>query len=182
MQQLMLETLVSAISGAKATHGPVIEAVRRTLEDGRLDAAFIAEAVLLSTEAFIGDQMLVVDPEAIHAAREALRADLGEELRALWRDAYAATAANRFETSPSAKGARRLRTVALAYLMAGGADDAAAMAMAQFEGADNMTDRQGALGILSNSDAGERTAALDAFYRRYRINADRKSTRLNSSH
>src|SRR3546814_9297072 len=115
--------------------------------------------------------MLVVDPEAIHAAREALRADLGEELRALWRDAYAATAANRFETSPSAKGARRLRTVALAYLMAGGADDAAAMAMAQFEGADNMTDRQGALGILSNSDAGERTAALDAFYRRYRINA-----------
>src|SRR3546814_17610885 len=34
-----------------------------------------------------------------------------------------------------------------------------------------MTDRQGALGILSNSDAGERTAALDAFYRRYRINA-----------
>ncbi|HEY9552296.1 aminopeptidase N [Allosphingosinicella sp.] len=171
MQQLMLDTLVAAISGAKATHGPVIEAVRRTLEDERLDAAFIAEAVLLPTEAFIGDQMLVVDPEAIHAAREALRADLGEELRALWRDAYAATAANRFETSPSAKGARRLRTVALAYLMAGGADDAAAMAMAQFEGADNMTDRQGALGILSNSDAGERTAALDAFYRRYRINA-----------
>src|SRR3546814_19508598 len=139
MQQLMLDTLVAAISGAKATHGPVIEAVRRTLEDERLDAAFIAEAVLLPTEAFIGDQMLVVDPEAIHAAREALRADLGEELRALWRDAYAAPAANRFAPSPSPQGARRLRTVALAYLPAGGAEAAAALAIGQFEGAHNIT-------------------------------------------
>src|SRR3546814_16589744 len=107
MQQLMLDTLVAAISGAKATHGPVIEAVRRTLEDERLDAAFIAEAVLLPTEAFIGDQMLVVDPEAIHAAREALRADLGEALRALWRDAYSATDANRFGKLGRAPGRER---------------------------------------------------------------------------
>src|SRR3546814_13375502 len=110
MQQLMLDTLVAAISGAKATHGPVIEAVRRTLEDERLAAAFIAAAVLLPTEAFIGDQMLVVDPEAIPAAREALRADPGEELRALRRDADGATAAHRFEPSPPPKGARPRQT------------------------------------------------------------------------
>ncbi|PWG02250.1 aminopeptidase N [Sphingosinicella humi] len=171
MQQLMLDTLVAAVAGGKADHAAVIEAVRRTLEDERLDAAFVAEAVLLPTEAFIGDQMLVVDPEAIHAAREALRTDLGQELEPLWRSAYASTAANRFETSPSAKGARRLRTVALGYLMAAGAEDAAALALAQFEGADNMTDRQGALGMLSNSDAAERDRALDAFYARYRSNA-----------
>src|SRR3712207_2169589 len=171
MQQLMLDTLVGAISSGRADHEAVIEAVRQTLTNEALDPAFIAEAVLLPTESFIGDQMLVVDPEAIHAAREALRADLGAELEGLWRSAYAANAANRYEYSPSAKGARRLRTVSLGYLMAGGAEDAPQMASRQFSEADNMTDRQGALGVLTNSDAAEREAALSAFYERYKSNA-----------
>jgi aminopeptidase N len=148
----------------------VIEAVRQTLTNEALDPAFIAEAVLLPTEAFVGDQMLVVDPDAIHAARQKLRAELGGQLETLWRAAYAANAANRYEYSPAAKGARRLRTVALGYLMASGAEDAPRLAMRQFSEADNMTDRQGALGMLANSDAAERVQALDAFYERYRGN------------
>ena len=171
MQQLMLDTLVTAVTTGKADHGPVIEAVRNTLSDDRLDPAFIAEAVLLPTEAFIGDHLLIVEPEAIHSARERLRAELGIELEQQWRDFYAATAANRFEYSPAAKGARRLRTVALGYLSAGDAEDAPALAMRQFSEADNMTDRQGALGTLANSEAPERDEALAAFYERYRGNA-----------
>jgi aminopeptidase N len=171
MQQLMLGTLVEAISGAEPDHRPVIDAVRETLSNPDLDSSFIAEAVLLPTEAFIGDQMRVVDPEAIHSAREALRADLGQELESLWRDAYSSNAANRFEYSHAAKGARRLRTVALGYLTAAGAKEAPAMAMSQFSQADNMTDRQGALGVLANSDAAERAEALAAFYQRYKDNA-----------
>lgn len=171
MQQLMLDTLIAAVSTGKADHAPVIEAVRDTLTDERLDPAFIAEAILLPSEAFIGDQMLVVQPEAIHAAREALRSELGAELEPLWRDAYGANSANRFEYSPAAKGARRLRTVALSYLAAAGAEDAPQIAMRQFRYADNMTDSQGALGTLANSDAPERNHALAAFYERYRGNA-----------
>jgi aminopeptidase N len=171
MQQLMLDTLVVAVGNGRADHAPVVEAVRQTLTNEALDPAFIAEAVLLPTEAFIGDQMLVVDPDAIHAAREALRGELGEELQTLWRAAYAASAANRYEYSPSAKGARRLRTVALGYLMSAGAEDAPHIAMRQFAEADNMTDRQGALGMLANSDTAERVEALAAFYERYKDNA-----------
>ena len=115
--------------------------------------------------------MAVADHDAIHKAREALRSALGSELETQWRAAYAANAANRYEYSPAAKGARRLRTVALGYLMASGAEDAPAMAMRQFTQTDNMTDRQGALGMLVNSDAAERTVALKAFYERYRGNA-----------
>jgi aminopeptidase N len=55
--------------------------------------------------------------------------------------------------------------------MAAGAEDAPQMAMRQFTEADNMTDRQGALGMLANSDAAERPQALAAFYERYRDNA-----------
>ncbi|MCW3846373.1 aminopeptidase N [Sphingomonas sp. LB-2] len=171
MQQLMLDTLVKAVNGGAADHGPVIEAVRNTLTDAALDRSFIAEAVLLPSDSFIGDQMAVVDPEAIFTAREALRHALGKSLEAEWRAAYAAVRANRFEYSPAGKGARRIKNVALGYLAASGAADAADMAFAQFEDADNMTDRQGALGTLVNGNSEKRSAAIQGFYQRYADNA-----------
>ena len=171
MQQLMLDTLTAAVATGRVDHTPVIEAVRETLTDPGLDPAFIAEAVLLPSEAFIGDRMAIVDPEAIRARREALRADLGRTLETLWRDAYRAHAANRYEYNPAAKGARRLKTIALGYITVAGAADAAAIAKRQYDESDNMTDRQGALGVLVNGYSAERDAALDAFYERYRGNA-----------
>lgn len=175
MQQLMLDTLVAAVTQGRADHAPVIEAVANTLADPALDRAFIAEAVLLPSDSFIGDQLPVVDPELIFQKREALRRDLGKALEQQWRDAYDAVKANRFEYSPSGKGARRLRTVSLGYINASGAADGGMLAFGQFEGADNMTDRQGALMTLVNSqieaNAGMREAALDIFYNRYADNA-----------
>ncbi|WP_443018907.1 aminopeptidase N [Sphingomonas sp.] len=171
MQQLMLDTLVGAVADGRGDHVAVIDAVRGTLADAALDHAFIAEAVLLPSESFVGDQMASVDPEAIFAAREALRRDLGRALEKDWRAAYDAARANRFEYTPAAKGDRRLRTVALGYIAASGAEDAATLAFRQFEAADNMTDRQGALVTLVNGAADEREAALDIFYNRYSDNA-----------
>jgi aminopeptidase N len=168
MQQLMLDTLLAAIGSGGADHGPVIDAVRRTLEDETLDPAFTADAVLPPSESFIGDQMAVVDPDTIRAARDSLRAELGRALEPQWRAAYASTAANRFEHSRAAKGARRLKTVALNYLMSGGAEGSPALARRQYDEADNMTDRQGALGALASSDSLERPGALADFYERYR--------------
>ena len=172
MQQLMLDTLLTELKGGAADHGAVVEAVEQTLRDPTLDPAFVGEAVLLPSEAFIGDHLAQVDPDAVHRAREGLRASLGNEHEALWRDAYATCSANRYELSPSAKGRRRLRTVALGYISAAGAEDAAQMALRQFQESDNMTDRQGALGTLVNSRAEtERSAAVTGFYERYRHNA-----------
>ena len=170
MQQLMLDTLVAAVHDGRADHAPVIDAVRNTLGDSALDRAFIAEAVLLPSDSFVGDQMAQVDPDAIFRAREALRRDLGRALEHEWRMAYEGARANRFEYSPAGKGARRLKSVALGYISASGAPDAASLAFAQFEGADNMTDRQGALTTLVNSTSDKRIAALDIFYQRYADN------------
>ena len=171
MQQLMLDTLVTAVATGQSDHAAVIEAVAQTLDDPALDPAFVAEAVLLPSESFVGDQMAVVDPDAIFRARESLRHDLGRVLEQRWRTAYGATGkAGAYEYAPAAKGLRRLRTVALGFLMASGAADGGALAFRQFEAADNMTDRQGALGALANSDAAERVPALDIFYNRYSDN------------
>jgi aminopeptidase N len=171
MQQLMLGTLRAAIEGRAPDHDAVVDAVRETLADEALDPAFVAEAVLLPSESFVGDQLDLVDPEKVHRARQALRRDLGAELETMWRSAYAAHAANRYEYSPAAKGARRLRTVALSYIDAAGAPDASALARRQFDEADNMTDRQGALGVLVNGDSAEREAVIEAFYARHRHDA-----------
>lgn len=168
MQQLMLDTLVAGAVEGAADHRAVIDAVADTLDDPTLDRAFVAEAVLLPSESFIGDQLSVVDPDAIFAAREALRADLGRALGDRWREIYDANESDRpYEYTPAAKAARRIRNVALGYIAASGASDAAALAFRQFERADNMTDRQGALSVLVNGESDLREAALDIFYNRY---------------
>jgi aminopeptidase N len=168
LQQLMLDTLIAGINGQASDSEAVVDAIRLTLADRTLDNAFVGEAVLPPSEAFIGDQMSVVDPDAIHQAREALRRQLGQRLEAEWRAAYAGSAANLFELTPEAKGARRLRSVSLGFLMASGAADASTLAWGQFLAADNMTDRQGALTALAGSDAPQRVDALAAFYDRYK--------------
>ena len=170
MQQLMLDTLVAATVEGRADHRAVIDAVANALGDAALDRAFVAEAVLLPSESFIGDQLVTVDPDAIFAAREALRRDLGRALAAQWRAAYDEGDGHAYAYSPAAKGLRRLRNVALGYIAASDAADTAELAFRQFERADNMTDRQAALTTLVNGDWDEREAALDIFYNRYADN------------
>ena len=171
MQQLMLDTLVADISGQPVDPSAVIEAVGATLADPDLDPAFVGEAVLLPSESFIGDQMLIVDPEGITTAREKLRVAIGKAHLPRWRALYEANAGRAFEYSPVGKGARRIRNVALGSIAAADPAEGATLAFAQFGAADNMTDRMAALMTLANGDAPERVAALDIFYNRYRGNA-----------
>ncbi|MDX3908288.1 MAG: aminopeptidase N [Sphingobium sp.] len=167
MQQLMVNVLVGTVAGQPMDDAPVVTAIRDTVADTTLDDAFIAEAIRLPSESYIGDQMLLVDPDAIHIVRERLQARIGAALETTWRDLHARTEANAFSLSSAAKGARKLRSVALNYLAASGAPDANGIAFSQFDRADNMTERQGALSVLANGTSGEREAALDIFYNRY---------------
>ncbi|HEV7312707.1 aminopeptidase N [Sphingopyxis sp.] len=170
LQQLMLDTLVAAVAGKTADNGAVIEAVAQTLAGRDSDPAFVAEAVLLPSEAFIGDQMVTVDPDAIRRERLALQAAIGAALDTEWRSILSGHAPPATDLSRGAKGGRRLRGVALAYLAATGADDAPALAFRIFSDADGMTERQAALATLAHGDSDERVAALDIFYQRYRDN------------
>jgi aminopeptidase N len=166
-QELMLRALIAGARGEAIDSSPVIEAMRGTLMSNALDPAFKGEALTMPTEAMIGDRMEIVDPDAIHASRDALRRAVGAALADLLSEAQAAGAAGS-DLSPHAKGVRRLKSVALALLTAGDPGRGAELAKAQFDAADNMTDRQGALMVLASLDAPEREAAFGAFYERYR--------------
>jgi aminopeptidase N len=167
LQELMLRALLAGAQGETADPAPVIAAMRGTLLSNALDPAFKGEALSLPTESLIGDRMELVEPNAIHQSREALRQAVGlalsDELARVQTMGAQGT-----DLSPQAKGARRLKSVALSLLSAGDPARGAALARAQFDAADNMTDRQGALMVLASIDGPERDAAFAEFYDRYR--------------
>jgi aminopeptidase N len=163
------EQIAARAKGASAiTVDPLlIDAFGRTLTDTALDPALVAEAVLLPTEAYIGDQMTQVDVDGIHAVRQAFRKTLSAKLFDRWRDVYHANSDAAYAFTREAKARRRLKNVALQYLMAGDDHEATATAYLQFCDADNMTDQIAALSALASSNAVERPLALDQFYQRW---------------
>ena len=167
MQELMMRALVAGARGAAVDADPVIRAIGATLKSNSLDSAFKAEAILLPSESLIADRMDVVDPDAIHESREQLRAAIGTALRGDFDAAHRSDGAAGDDLSPAAKGVRRLRTVSLGFIAAADQAEAAKLAKAQFDRADNMTDRQGALGVLVSTEEPQREEALDAFYDRF---------------
>ena len=167
MQELMMRALVAGAEGRDVDAGPVIRAIEATLQSNSLDSGFKAEAILLPSESVVADRMAVIDPDAIHQSRETLRRAIGSTLSDALLAAHRSDGAAGDDLSPAAKGVRRLRSVALGLIAAADETRAAGLAKAQFDAADNMTDRQGALGTLVSIQAPERQAALDGFYERF---------------
>jgi aminopeptidase N len=170
LQELMLRALLAGARGEAVDAAPVIKAMGSALVSNALDPAYKAELLIMPSESGIGDRMDKVDPAAIHAARDTLRRAIGEALAEPLAAAAAQGAAGS-DLSPAAKGVRRLRGVALGLLAAGDPVRAAGLAKTQYDGADNMTDRQAALGVLTALDVPERQVAFDDFYARYQGDA-----------
>ncbi len=143
----------------------LVAAMRRTLADADRDPAFAAEALSLPSEAFLADQLAIADVDAVHAVREAARSAIGRALRNEFAAAYATLAdRGRYSIDAVAVGRRALRNACLAYLTAAEPEAGAALAAAQFEAGDNMTDVLAALAVLADLDRPERPPALARFY------------------
>ena len=146
-----------------------IDALGTMLSDRTLDKSFVAEAILLPSEEYLGNQMASVDVEAIHQARSVLRKAIGTRLRGRLLDIYRSNQVNRPYAPTAEEAARRkLKNGALSYLMALDDPTTIEIGVAQFRAADNMTDAMAALGELSHLESPARTEALGAFYERWR--------------
>jgi len=141
-----------------------VEAARKLLRDP--DPAFAAEALSLPAETFLAEQMDVVDPDALHESRNALRRALARSLKDELLSTYQALQ-SKTPYSPDARsiGRRSLRNLCLGYLAELGLSK---LAYEQFQRADNMTDSMAALATLANLDCPEREPALAAFYERWK--------------
>ena len=145
-----------------------VEAAARLLEHASDDPAFAAEALTLPGEATLAEEMTVVDPSALHDARNGLRRFVAEQLGNALLHCYTTHADNApYQATPGAAGRRALRNVCLSYLGELHSDESRALAMRQFESADNMTDQFAALATLAQDDCQERVLALASFYERW---------------
>ena len=149
-----------------------VEALRKMLADESLAPAFREQALLLPSETMIADQLDVVNPLAIHTARQFVRADIGARLRTELLAQYQANQTPG-EYSPDAAsiGKRSLKNLALSYLCAAPDAESLALAERQFDEATNMTDRIAALGALVHARAPAAQDALQQFYDEFQSEA-----------
>ena len=173
-QTIALRLLVAAATGPAELDGTTVAEFAAALgavidEMAPSDPAFAAAILALPSELDVAGEIgSDVDPDAVHTARDALRAAIGEALaprlgsiHETLRDAGA------YSPDASSAGRRSLRNIALSLLAAADPRGGATLATTQLAEATNMTDRLAGLSTLSLLPGAVREDALAAFGRRY---------------
>lgn len=159
-----LDVALNGVDGAG-----YLAALDAALGDDALDPAFRALLLAFPTEdelaAEIAGQGAPVDPDALHAAAEALRNAAAERLAPRLRALYQAmdvTGPYAPDAGPAGKRALRNACLRLLVRRPGGADLAAAQMAA-----DNLSDSLPALAALVHTGAPQAKAGLDAFHAKW---------------
>ena len=169
MQELLLGYLLG--DGDAAAREAVGTAAGAILADDALDHEMRAELLGLPTFAYLAERSEVFDPGAMVDKREGLKTWLGKTFANKFAELHDALAEPSRVAGMAGKQARRMRSVALAYLAAADPADGAKRGLTQYRDAPGMTDRQGALAVLAGLDGPERDEALADFYSRFADNA-----------
>ncbi len=174
-QRLALNRLLAAThdAGALTLDDAFIAAMRQILRHPTLDAAFKDLLLTPPSEAYVAEKLAVVDPQRIHAAREAMRMQLAAALRDDWAWAYEQPQlAGAYTPDPVSAGKRSLANLALSMLcldaVARGDAVWPGRAYQRFKDAAHMTDRLGALAALVNAHAELAAPALERFHAMFR--------------
>jgi aminopeptidase N len=147
-----------------------VGALAATLRDVTLEPAYRAEVLKLPSESDIAREIgKDVDPDAIHNAREWLKAEVSRELHGELEELYQNNAVPG-PYSPEAEdtGKRALRNAALALLVASGDESEMTRVSTHYETAANMTDKIAALSVLANLEGKPREAAFVDFYEQWK--------------
>ena len=170
------QRLAQSLMLARAAGTPDIEGERRfagamgrAMDDQAADEAFKALLLALPSEGDLAMAMSPADPQAIHAAREALRTALAETLQSRLEhihDGLSDGAA--FTPDAAAAGRRALRNAVMDLLTATPSATVIARAKAHFETATNMTDAMGGLSALMALGGSDAEDALAAFHKRWK--------------
>ncbi len=177
LQTLAVDLLKRSVEAIRAGAAPrvdpaFVEAYGSVVADAaaaRVDAAFAALALQLPSEADIAREIgRDVDPDAIRTARETLRGRLGRAHAAALKALHADMVnEGPFSPDPASAGRRALRNGALGMIVAGDGIDGPRLAATQYAGAENMTEKFGALAALSILPGPARENAFENFGRVY---------------
>ena len=148
---------------------PYIEAMRKILRHPMLDAAFKELVLTLPAETYLAEQLDMVDPQRIHAVREAMREQIASDLYEDWEWAFDAHRDNgAYRPDPVSSGRRALAGMALTHLCLAARKSGDAIwpgkAYQRFKDAGNMTDRFNALAALVTTGHALAAPALQRFH------------------
>lgn len=155
--------------GAVQLDAAYLEAMRGVLRNPNLDAAFKELVLTLPAETYIAEQLEEVDPQRIHAVREAMREQLARELFADWEWAFETNRdSGAYSPDPVSSGRRALAGLALTHLCLAARSSGDTVwpgkAYQRFKDASNMTDRFNALAALVTSGHELAAPALQRFH------------------
>tara|TARA_R100000306_G_scaffold62158_1_gene67361 strand:- start:1786 stop:3801 length:2016 start_codon:yes stop_codon:yes gene_type:complete len=170
-QRLAVDVINSLVSSTDGNvDAGLVEAYRSLLADSSLDQALVAKMLQLPSEAYLIELADQPNVPAIHRARERVLAHLARSLRdELLACYHRNTLSGHYEVTPEAVARRSLRNTALAWLLHIDDEEGRTLATSQFNEADNMTDRMGALRALVNSGyEKEQEQALADFYQQWK--------------
>jgi len=145
------------------------DAFSETLASDRLDDAFKALALSLPAEAQIARNIgKDIDPQRIHEVRDQLlRAVFGPLSHALQTAYGKLDSSAPYSPDAASNGRRALRNRLLGLLVASGAEGSAELAAAQYEAAQNMTDRLAALAASAGAWTPQAESLLADFRSRF---------------
>ena len=171
----VLQSRMAGQGGADPDSG-LQSAFRALLLDTSADPATVAQMLVLPAETYLGELAEVIDPLAIHAARQSERRALAHSLKAEFLDCYSRLAPEAdYRVDPVQVGRRSLRNACAHYLSLLGDAQCRALLREQYHAARNMTDRLAALTALVQGDpdpqASGATALLQDFEARWRHEA-----------
>ncbi len=157
---------LTPVTGKEAVH--LARALATTVRDEALGTAYRAEILKLPSESDIARELARnVDTDAIHAARDALRAQIGNAICDTLTEFYASATSGPFSPDPESAGLRALRNAALDLLAATGTPAEIDRVLSHYRDASNMTDTIAGLLILSNLQSPLRDEVLEDFYQRW---------------
>lgn len=147
----------------------IIQAFQHLLTQTWDDLSYFALLLGLPSEAYLAEQMAVVDVEGIHVARELVSGVLAEACAPLFRQHYQQfhrpQEAEQFDAG--AIGRRRIKNACLGYLSKLNDPETQALISRQFDDAKNMTDQIAALTQIVNSSHPEAERCLAQFYQQW---------------
>jgi len=150
----------------------LINALRTTLNDQTLDPSFRGVVLTLPSELMLAEQCKVIDPQAIHTARQYMRKTISERLKADFITVYATNlTTGKYSPDATSAGKRGLKNLCLSYLLGWEDESTLQLAHAQIAAAENMTDRLAALMCLVNTGSKTAQQPLNNFYRDFKNEA-----------
>ena len=150
----------------------LIGTLRAILNDAQLDPAFKDLIFTLPAETYLHEQVNVVDPQAIHQSRRKVRAQLAQGLSSDWLKTYQANATpGNYKPDALSAGKRSLKNLALTMLMEAKEASANHLALSQYQQANNMTDRYGALSAMVQFQSPDAPSCLTYFHEHFKNDA-----------